>query len=365
MTIRILWLSPNLNHYKARFLELLAKKQDVELSVLSGLGRENMGDQELEANWNFKHLHVNVLKKDFGQSKLVKNEVKLLSRQFDWIMVPAEKKNIPLFLYLCKLRAFNKGVRLFSYNHPVLKSGNGKSTALDIWITKFYFKLLDRVIFYTQDSHNWAIKNKLIKPEKAFWANNTVDTSEITKHYSFHLPPKDSVTLLFIGRLIPSKRIPDLLKYYNSLKERIPNLKLDVIGDGPERHLIKSAEASDADITSYGTLINEEDIAPLMTKASLVFIPGHSGLSVNHAFAYGRAYVTLQGPSHAPELGYLTHGENGYLLEDDFKTNVETLFKLLSNRKELERFSMNAKAKGDYLSVEKWVEQMHQCLIHD
>jgi hypothetical protein len=102
-----------------------------------------------------------------------------------------------------------------------------------------------------------------------------------------------------------------------------------------------------------------------MKKASLVFIPGHSGLSVNHAFSYGRPYVTLQGPSHAPELEYLDNGENGYLLDEDFETNCHTINNLLSNRTLLERFCENANQKGEYLSVQKWVEKMKQSLIND
>lgn len=364
MKTRILWLSPNLNHYKARFLELLANEEDIDLCVFSGSGREKMGDQELVNDWSFRQINVDVLKKDFGKSNIVKTKLKAIFKEFDWVMIPAEKKNMPLFLYLLKLRGFNNNVKLYSYNHPVLKSGNGKSNRLDIWVTKFYFKLLDRVVFYTEHSHKWAIKNKFIQSKKAFWANNTVDTNEIKKYYSYQLPPVDNLSLLFIGRMIPSKRIPDLLKYYNALKERIPNLKLEVIGDGPENHLISLAATSDSNITWHGTLIDEEVIAPIMSRTSLVFIPGHSGLSVNHAFAYGRAYVTLQGPSHAPELDYLTHGENGYILENDFESNVEKMSQLLTNREDLERFSLNAKQKGEYLSVEKWVQQMKQSLIN-
>ena len=100
-----------------------------------------------------------------------------------------------------------------------------------------------------------------------------------------------------------------------------------------------------------------------MKNASIVFIPGHSGLSVNHAFAYGRPYVTLQGPSHAPELGYLTHGKDGFLLDDDINTNINKIAELLKNKEVLNQFCENARQRGKELSVEKWVEQMKHGLI--
>ena len=363
--IKVLWLAPNMNHYKSRFLNHLAVDSNIDLCVFSGAGRNKMGDEELKGDWSFKQISVDVPKKDFGKSNLVKKKFKAIFNEFDWVMIPAEKKNIALFLYATKLRRGNKKVRLFSYNHPVLKSGNGKVSRLDKWITKFYYRKLDRVIFYTEHSCEWALKHGFLNQDKAYWANNTVDNTEIKKYYTYQLPSENTTNILFIGRLIPSKRIPDLLTYYSELKKAIPNLVLDIIGDGPESYLVKSALESDSNINWHGTLIDEADIAPIMKKASLVFIPGHSGLSVNHAFSYGRPYVTLQGPSHAPELDYLDEGENGYVLDDDFETNISTIKDLLSNRSILERFCNNAKHKGEYLSVQKWVEQMKQSLLND
>lgn len=363
--IKILWLAPNMNHYKSRFLNHLANDSTISLCVLSGAGREKMGDKELQSDWNFEQISLSVSKRDFGKSKLVKEKLKAVFSEFDWVMIPAEKKNILLFLYARKLRKKNNSTRLFSYNHPIFKSGNGKITHLDKVLTKFYFKRLDRIVFYTERSQQWAIQNKLVSADKAFWANNTIDTIEIRKHYNYQLPPENELNLLFIGRLISSKRIPDLIRYFSVLKNKCPNLKLDIIGDGPENTLIEAATKSDSDISWHGTIIDEAKIAPIMKKASLVFIPGHSGLSINHAFAYGRPYITLQGPSHAPELDYIDEGENGYVLDGDFESNVNTITSLLLNRNLLEQFCNEAKLKGDYLSVENWAKQMKRSLSYD
>lgn len=361
----ILWVTAGLNHYKARFLNHLAAESTINLTLLTGTGRKNMGDEELQSDWSFDHIKVDASKKDFGNSKLVKTELKAVFNQYDWVLIPAEKKNLPLFLYTLKLKKRNKNVRLFSYNHPIFKSGKGKSTRVDKWLTKWFYKKLDRVIFYTENSCKWAVEQGLIAPKKAFWANNTVDNTEIKKHYTYELPPENVMSMLFIGRLISSKRIPELITYYSELKKTIPNLVLDVIGDGPESHHIKSAKESDTSINWHGILIDEADIAPIMKKASLVFNPGHSGLSVNHSFSYGRPYITLQGPSHAPELDYLDEGKNGYVLDGNFVSNINTIKNLLTTRSELERFCNNANEKGQYLSVQKWVEQMKRSLIND
>ncbi|WP_298754912.1 glycosyltransferase family 4 protein [uncultured Psychroserpens sp.] len=363
--LKVLWLAPNFNHYKARFLNHLANENGIELAILSGTGRANMGDQELEGDWSFKLEKLNVTKKDFGNSNQVKEHLKLIFKEFDWILIPAEKKNLSLFSFALKLRKQNTSVRLFSYNHAQLKSKNILHSFLDRSLTKFYNKKLDRVIFYTEDACKQAIKHKLIAPNKAFWANNTVDNIEIDKYYTYTLPPEDQLTLLFIGRLIPSKRISDTIDYYKRLKQRFPKLKLEIIGDGPENTIVKSAIQVDSNIIWHETLVDEAKITPIMTRASLVFIPGLSGLSINHAFSYGRPYVTLEADKHGPEISYLQHGENGYILKDDVDENIETLSNLLKNKTLLHRFCTNAKEKGIYLSVQNWVEQIKSSLLHE
>ncbi|TDU42885.1 glycosyltransferase involved in cell wall biosynthesis [Gelidibacter sediminis] len=363
--IKILWLAPNFNHYKARFLNHLALEQEIELTIMSGAGRNKMGDQELNEDWSFKHIKLNVLKKDFGKSKIVKEVIKPIFKEFDWILLPAEKKNLPLFLFCIKLRRAHKGVRLFSYNHAQLKSDNLIYSFIDVHLTKFFYKNLDRVIFYTEDSCKKAINNNLILSQKAFWANNTVDNTEIEKYYSFQIPPKEPQTILFIGRLITSKRISDLIEYYKCLKQDHQNLKLEIIGDGPDRHIVETARRENLDIKWHGTLVDESDIAPIMERVSLVFIPGLSGLSINHAFAYGKPYITLKADKHGPEISYLIDGENGYILNGNKEENIKRIFNLLENRALLVEFSKNAKTKSEYLSVQNWVEQIKSSLLHE
>lgn len=365
MMKNILWVTASLNHYKARFLNHLAKCSSIDLTILSGTGRQSMGDQELEGQWDFKHIKVTANKKKFGNSKEVRTLLKRQFSKFDWVLIPAEKKNILLFFYAKYLQLFHKQTKIFSYNHPLLKSGNGKTTFLDKLVTKFYYRYYDRIIFYTEQSHDWAIMNKLIHSKKAFWANNTVDNTEIEKYYSFHLPPEEPQTILFIGRLISSKRIIDLITYYKALKQKHENLNLEIIGDGPDHGIVEKAVKEDTSITWHGTLVDEKYIAPIMMRTSLVFIPGLSGLSINHAFAYGKPYLTLKNDSHGPEISYLKNGANGYILENNLEEDIKKIFQILEDRNLLERLCYSAKAESQLLSVNKWIQQIKLSLLDE
>lgn len=360
--MKLLWLAPVFNHYKAHFLNHLAKEEDVDLSVIKGLGRTQMGDEEWRADLDFHTISIHVNKAGFGYSKKVRKALKAQFKYFDWILVPTEKKNTVLFLYALWLRILYPKTKLFSYNHPISKSGRGKVSKLDVLISKCFYFFLDRVIFYTEKSCDWAIANQLIAPQKAFWANNTLDNTEIEKHYTFAMPPEDHFNLLFIGRLIPSKRLDLFLSYGETLQKQYPQVELHIIGDGPERSQIEATQKNGVALNWYGTLTDERDIAPIMEQVSLVFIPGHSGLSVNHAFMYGRPYITCHGPSHAPELDYLENGEEGFVLENNQFIVLETIGKLVQNRSQLEVLCKNAYKKGQKLSVQNWVKQYKNSL---
>jgi len=356
---RILWLSPNFNHYKARFLNHLANADGIELTLLTGSGRVGKGDSEIKENWDFKQIKSGVPKSKFGLSSKIRKLIYKEYSNYDWVLIPAEKKNLLLLYFLIFLRFFSKKMKLISYNHPVLKSGNGKITKADIFITKLFYRKLDRVIFYTKEACELAINAKYINPKKAFWANNTVDDIEISKFYDFTLPPKNKSSILYIGRLIPSKRVVDLVDYFKTLDEIRPGFfELHIIGDGPDSS--KIIDLGMNNIYCYGTIVDEKEIAPIMKNASCIFVPGLSGLSINHAFAYGRPYITVQSDFHGPEISYLKNNKNGLILLNDKEENINVLMNLLTNPNKIDLFCKNAFEKGKELSVKKWVVQMQQ-----
>ncbi|MDX5479611.1 MAG: glycosyltransferase family 4 protein, partial [Cyclobacteriaceae bacterium] len=245
-----------------------------------------------------------------------------------------------------------------------LKSQGGQFTSLDKWLTKFFYRQLDRVVFYTEKSKALAVQQNFIPISKAYWANNTLDNTEIEKYYQFVLPDSDTFSILFIGRLIPSKRIDLLLRYYHSLKSVFPKKKLElkIIGDGPDSNLVKHASDTDNDIHWYGTLVDESVIAPLMRKANVVFVPGLSGLSINHALLYGRPYLTFQSDYHGPEIHYLEHGINGLILSGDFQKDSEKLGNLINHPRKINEMALASYEKGKELSIQNWVNQMKKAL---
>ena len=359
--MKLLWLAPALNHYKARFLNKLAQDEDISLTVISGNGRLGKGDRELKLDFAFEQQSLPVSKTHFGISKRVRALLQEKFNHYDWVLIPAEKKNIILFLFAIWLRQINSKTKLFSYNHARIKSKNYIFSKLDNLISNFFYNRLDRVIFYNEFSSKMAISQKLISHEKAFWANNTLDNTEINKHYEFCLPPKNTFSILFLGRLIPSKRL-DLFFYYTEvLINKFPQIEIHIIGDGPENIFIDKYMKK-LNLHWHGTLIEESEIAQVFKRVSLVFVPGDSGLSINHSFMYGRPYITLNSNSHGPEINYIDEGENGYILPNNKLALIDTFGNLINDRELLEIFCKSAFKKGQSLSVSNWVEQFKNSL---
>ena len=360
--MKVLWLSPNFNHYKARFLNLLVEKSNIELTVIVGSKSEGIGHEEIEADWNFNLTRINVSKKRFGYSFNVMKIVLGCFGSYDWVMIPREKKNIALIFcaYLFRKISFENKTKLVSYNHPFFN--NHLSGMFNTMLLMLFYRIYNRIIFYTEYSAVLAIESGLIKKEKAFWANNTLDEKEIQKHYNYTKPNFEKPNLLFIGRLIPSKEIALLIKYYQLIKKELPNLSMDIVGDGPEMKKLKTISRNVPDITIHGTKNKEIELAPLFEKCSCVFIPGHSGLSINHAFHYGRPYLTLIRKNHAPEIHYLKDGLNGYILEGNEEANIARIVFLLTNQEKLNSFSKAALETGKNLSIDNWCEQINRCL---
>lgn len=360
---RILWVAPNLNHYKARFLNRLATEH-VDLTVLSGRELSEQGHRQATEVVNFRVVSVPVEKSNFQYRTVVYRRLASLIRELrpNAVLMPIEKKFSILIIYLALLRLFYR-YRLFSYNHPVLKSQNPNALVLNKLVTKLFYKLYDRVIFYTEQTRDWAVEKKLLPSKKAFFANNTLDTKTIWENYELTINSAASKTILFIGRLIPSKRLALLLDYFLEIQKRMPGCKLKIIGDGPDRILVEKAAAENPRIEWLGVIVDELEISRHMTDAHIVFVPGHSGLSIVHAFCYGKPYITLGDYDfHPPELTYIENGVNGLILDRSHAENIVEIVDLLIDQARYSEMCRKAFDTAKSLSIENWCQQMRSAI---
>jgi glycosyltransferase involved in cell wall biosynthesis len=122
--------------------------------------------------------------------------------------------------------------------------------------------------------------------------------------------------LLFVGRLAAVKGVPLLLEAVARLQPRFPDMRLTLIGDGPERHTLENTARSlgVTDTVSFVGYRSQAEVAEALSTTDLFVLPSFAeGVPVvlMESLAAQVPVVTTR-IAGVPEL--VRHGENGLLV---------------------------------------------------
>lgn len=154
------------------------------------------------------------------------------------------------------------------------------------------------------------------------------------------LPSKDSVPLLvFAGRLKPAKRPDHALRAFRIIREKLPDARMWVFGDGPMREKL---EREHGDVTFYGNLSNEVRRS-LMARSWVLINPAVRegwGLNVIEANGLGVPCVAYNVKGL---MDSVKHNETGLLVESgNVDALAECLLRVLQNDDERLKLSLGA-----------------------
>jgi glycosyltransferase involved in cell wall biosynthesis len=120
---------------------------------------------------------------------------------------------------------------------------------------------------------------------------------------------------LFLGSLYEDKRVDFLIEACNLIHRDLPDFRLLVGGDGPQRNIIESASVRFSWVHYLGRL-DGDDRAIAVRASDVMLMPGLLGLAVLDAFAGGVPTVATAVDYHSPEIEYLNPGLNGVIVPD-------------------------------------------------
>lgn len=220
-----------------------------------------------------------------------------------------------------------------------VKGSTLKST-LGVMEKKYYdihkvFRKIDCIISPSEFNKNQLVNGKL-KYNEIVALHNFVNESErndyVLGDYAFYL-----------GRLSKEKGILNLIEAIGD----IPNAKLLIAGDGPERERIEayiSEHKLDGRITLLGYQ-NQDSIHKYITNSRFVVIPSicneNCPYSVLEAMEIGKPIVASR-IGGIPEL--IADGENGYLYKaDDINELKEKLTLLLDDDEKVNSFAQKSR----------------------
>ncbi|MDG6934164.1 MAG: glycosyltransferase family 4 protein [Nitrososphaerota archaeon] len=148
-------------------------------------------------------------------------------------------------------------------------------------------------------------------------------------------------TILYVGRLVKRKGVDDLIEAFKIIKERIPDVVLEIVGDGPERRQLMNLADSE-NLGSYilfRGILTGEDLDQAYERSLIVVLPSKKveddfadeglGLSLIEGSMHGKPLVGTRSGG-IPEI--IVDGYNGLLVpEADPASLAEAIMKLLED----------------------------------
>lgn len=195
--------------------------------------------------------------------------------------------------------------------------------------------------------------------------NNTADTVTLKKviENSSKELPDDMATrydpnkkyIIFVGSLLPTKRIEDFKEIMTKLKGEYTLL---MVGSGKEDYTNKLKDLfKDIDCIFLGYK-KPEELLPYYGIASFCILPGLGGLSINQAMAYGLPVLCTH--ADGAEGDVVRDDETGYIYSD-----IDDLVRYIHSKTESDWKRMGKNASGlmygDF-SLEKECERFIQGL---
>jgi glycosyltransferase involved in cell wall biosynthesis len=208
----------------------------------------------------------------------------------------------------------------------------------------------DGYISVSNFTSNNLITKLGIDPSKIKVIYNGVD---LDFYRSINEPQKFSdPTIVTISRLVDYKKIDVLLRAVHEIKKSRENVKLKIVGTGPQEGFLKilTSELSlNENVDFIGRIVDQKDLIRLLKKSHVFTLPSVSegfGMVLLEAMASGIPYVA----SDIPPLHEITQGGIGGFLctPDDSHDLAEKI---------METLSQSAKAYENRDDVNRYVER--------
>ena len=147
------------------------------------------------------------------------------------------------------------------------------------------------------------------------------ELSVLEGEYAGSLEPREPApaepVVVFAGRHIPEKRVPALVPALALARERIPELRGEILGDGPERDQVLRlrSELGLDDVLDAPGRVEAERVEASLARALCMVLPSRRegyGLVVVEAAAAGTPSVVVADPDNAA-TDLVSEGQNGYV----------------------------------------------------
>ena len=214
----------------------------------------------------------------------------------------------------------------------------------------FCFRTVDAHVNYV-DAAREVYGSYGVRLEKIFVTRNSPDTDAMKETEKVLMgmdrpPVRSPYSVLHVGRLVQQKRVDLLLAAFQSVLARVPEARLVVVGDGPERKTYEALSIKlgiSGSVHFAGPVYESTELARYFFSASIFVLPGLGGLSINEAMFYGLAIVCAAGDG--TERYLVREGHNGAFFQNgDAESLAGALIGLLLDSQKLDAMRQHSKS---------------------
>lgn len=261
----------------------------------------------------------------------------LINERWDAI----EVDHMPFFpLFTTKFICLLKGKKMTAVWHEVW----GKEYWIKyMGVLGFIAFLIEQCSIYMPDNiisvseHTTKkLKTILHYKNKIATINDSVNIDQIKKI----TPSKTKTDIIFAGRLLSHKNIDLLLESVTIIKNKRPNIKVLIIGEGPERkkleYLAKKLKL-EHNVVFLGFLESHYEVLSLIKSTKVFALPSDRegfGIVALESLACKTPVVTINYSDNAASK-LINNGVNGYISKPSAKDFAEVIYKVLKKPNKL------------------------------
>jgi glycosyltransferase involved in cell wall biosynthesis len=209
-------------------------------------------------------------------------------------------------------------------------------------------------------------KNKLRDSLKSKKIYTIPDGNDSKKIYKINPAMKKS-DIIFAGRLLSNKNVDILIRSLRLIRERIPEVRCFIVGDGPERKdleaLIQELSLK-KNIMFLGFLENQDEVYALMKSSKVFVLPSTRegfGIVVIEANACGIPVITIDHENNAAK-DLIEDGRNGFVCQLDDREIAQKIIEVLENdlSEKMKETCINLAGKYDWDRIVDEVERVYK-----
>ena len=276
-------------------------KSNLKMLDYSKLSKVNLSLVEFNLPFGFYYLY---------------GALKVNLKNYDYVFIAGDIRDISSWAILLKCRILKKPVYYWTHGFY------GKEPFLICKIKKLYYTLGDDVFVYGQYSKRLMIQEG-IKEKNIHVIYNSLDYDNhkilrnklIRSDVYINIFRNTYPVIIFIGRLVESKKLEYLLKAQHELIRQNIIINVIFIGNGEEVRRLKiiaKHNKIDKYVYFHGSCYNEKEISKFIYNADICVSPGNIGLTAIHSLSFGTPVITHNQPKfQGPEFEAIIEGING------------------------------------------------------